>query len=129
MIVETSAVIAVLRAEPLAESLLRTIARAETRRLSAASYVEIGAVIDRAGDPVASRRVDQFLDEASIEIVAVTPDQARIARQAYRDFCKGSGHRAQLDLGDCFAYALAVESGEPLLFVGEDFSHTDVERA
>ena len=96
------------------------------RRISAATYVEIGAVIDGGRDPVASRLVDELLATAGIVIEPVTEAQARIAREAYRDFGKGSGHAAGLNFGDCFAYALAKATGEPLLFKGDDFSQTDV---
>jgi ribonuclease VapC len=126
MIIDTSALVAVLRDEPDAPAFAEAIAGARTRRISAASYVEVGAVIDGARDPVASRRVDELLATASVTIESVTPDQARIARAAYRDFGKGSGHPAGLDLGDCCAYALAASTGEPLLFKGADFGHTDV---
>jgi ribonuclease VapC len=94
--------------------------------MSAADFVEAAAVIDAASDPVASRRFDELLATAQIAIDAVTETQARIAREAYRDFGKGSRHPAQLNFGDCFAYALAKESGEPLLFKGGDFHHTDI---
>ncbi len=77
-------------------------------------------------DPVASRRVDELLAVSGIVIEPVTEDQARRARDAYRDFGKGSGHRAGLDFGDCFAYALATSLGEPLLFTGDVFAATDV---
>jgi ribonuclease VapC len=126
VILDTSALIAILRDEPEAPACAEAIASAIVRRLSAANYVEIGAVIDRAGDPVASRRVDELLAVSGIEIETVDEPQARIAREAYRDFGKGSGHPAQLNFGDCFAYALAKTRGEPLLFKGEDFGHTDV---
>ena len=92
--------------------------------MSAASYLESGVVLDSRRDPVLSRSLDDFL-----EIEPVTAEQARIAREAYRDFGKGSGHPAQLNFGDCFAYALAKSTDEPLLFVGLDFSHTDVTAA
>lgn len=126
MILDTSALIAILRDEPEAPACAEAIASATVRRLSAANYVETGAVIDRAGDPVASRRVDELLAVSGIEIETVDRTQAQIAREAYRDFGKGSGHSAQLNFGDCFAYALAKTTGEPLLFKGDDFSHTDV---
>lgn len=129
MIVDTSAVVAILRDEPDATAHADAIERAMRRRMSAASYVEVGAVIDRAGDPVASRRVDQLLAAAGIEIEPVTVEQAQIAREAYRDFGKGSGHPAGLNYGDCFSYALAKVTGEPLLFKGDDFGRTDVEPA
>jgi ribonuclease VapC len=83
-------------------------------------------VIDSARDPVASRRVDELLDAGRISVEPVTATQARIAREAYRDFGKGSGHPAGLNFGDCFAYALARETDEALLFKGNDFSKTDI---
>jgi ribonuclease VapC len=84
--------------------------------------IESAAVIDASGDPIATRRFDDFIREANIVIEPVTEIQAQIARAAYR----GSGHPARLNFGDCFAYALAKESGEPLLFKGDDFAHTDI---
>jgi ribonuclease VapC len=126
VIIDTSALVAILRDEPDAAVFAEAIARNPDRRISAASYVEIGAVVDGARDPVASRRVDELLTTASIIIEAVTPHQAQLARAAYRDFGKGSGHSAGLDFGDCFAYALATATGEPLLFKGTDFTDTDV---
>ena len=83
-------------------------------------------MIDAKRNPIASRRLDELIAEAAISIEPVTAEQARIARQAYRDFGKGSRHPAQLNFGDCFAYALAKELREPLLFKGNDFIHTDV---
>jgi len=106
--------------------MVRAVVDAADRRLSAANFVEVGAVIDGAGDPVASRRYDDLLRAARVTIIPVTETQARLARQAYRDFGKGSGHPARLNFGDCFAYALAKELSEPLLFKGDDFMHTDV---
>jgi ribonuclease VapC len=129
VIVDSSALIAILRAEPEAAACAGAIESAGVRRLSAASYVEVGAVIDRAGDAIASRRVDELLAVTGIGIEAVTAGQARIAREAYRDFGKGSGHPARLNFGDCFSYALAKATGEPLLFKGEDFRRTDVTSA
>jgi ribonuclease VapC len=126
VIIDTSALIAILRDEPEARRFAEAIESATERRISAASYVEIAAVIDGGRDPVASRLVDQLLDAAHIVIEPVTEAQARIAREAYRDFGKGSGHAAGLNLGDCFAYALAKATGEPLLFKGDDFSQTDI---
>ncbi len=83
-------------------------------------------IIDRGGDAVASRRFDDFFRVSRIAVESVTPKQAEIARQAYRDFGKGH-HKAGLNFGDCFAYALAKEMDEPLLFKGSDFRHTDIE--
>ena len=126
MIIDTSALVAILRDEPEARAFAEAIEAAAERRISAATYVEVGAVIDGGRDPVASRLVDRLLEVAQIAIEPVTEGQARIAREAHRDFGKGSGHAAGLNFGDCFAYALAKSTGEPLLFKGDDFGHTDV---
>ncbi len=104
-------------------------ASSTTLKLSAATYVEIGAVIDQARDPIASRRVDELITGLRIQVESVTAQQANLAREAYRDFGKGSGHPAGLNYGDCFSYALAKACAEPLLFKGDDFRHTDVEIA
>jgi ribonuclease VapC len=128
VIIDTSALIAILRAEPEASSYASAIADSSSRRVSAASFVEAAAVIDRGG-PIASRRFDDLFQAAQLSIEPVTEVQARIAREAYRDFGKGSGHPAGLNFGDCFAYALAKASAEPLLFKGNDFSETDVASA
>ena len=129
MIVDTSAIVAILRYEPDAESFARAIAGAKIRRVSAVNYVEAAAVIDGSRDPVASRKFDEFILDASFSIEEVTREQARIAREAYKDFGKGSGHPAQLDFGDCFAYALAKLRSEPILFKGQDFKSTDLTSA
>jgi ribonuclease VapC len=126
MIIDTSAIIAILRDEPEAVSYARAIADAAARRVSAVNFVESAVVIDASRDPIATRRFDDFITEANIFIEPVTEIQARIARDAYRDFGKGSWHPAKLNFGDCFAYALAKTSGEPLLFKGSDFVHTDI---
>ena len=128
MIVDTSVIIAILREESDASALARALERAPTRRMSAATYVEAAIVTDSNGDAVLSRRFDELLRQASIAIEPFTLEQARIAREAYRDFGKGK-HRAGLNFGDCFAYALAKVTSEPLLFKGDDFRKTDVERA
>lgn len=129
MILDTSALIAILRYEAEAPEFAKIIERALQPSMSAVSYVEAGAVIDASKDPIASRRFDQLIEEANIAIEPVTEKQARIARQAYRDFGKTSGHPAKLNFGDCFSYALAKSKGEPLLFKGRDFAHTDVKSA
>jgi len=105
---------------------MRVLATETGTRLSAASYLEAAIVIDGTQNPVLSRNLDVLLEEAELTIEPVTANQARIARMAYREFGKGSGHPARLNFGDCFAYALAKDTGEPLLFVGNDFTHTDV---
>ena len=129
MIVDTSAFIAILRDEEDAMVFARAIANTATRRISAATYVETAAVIDASRDPIASRRFDDLLHEAQFAIESVTEMQARIAREAYRDFGRGSGHPACLNFGDCFAYALAKAMNEPLLFKSDDFTRTDITSA
>jgi ribonuclease VapC len=126
MIVDTSAIVAILRDEPEAGACAGAIADAKSRRVSAVNYVEAAAVIDGSRNPIASRKFDDFFREAGLRIEPVTEAQARIAREAYRDFGKGSGHAAGLNFGDCFAYALAKSMGEPILFKGNDFKHTDL---
>ena len=129
MIVDTSALIAILRDEPEAETFAHVIEKSVVRRLSAANFVEAAVIIDGSRDPVASRRFDELVLMAEIRIEPVTEAQARIAREAYRDFGRGSGHQAKLNFGDCFAYALAKITGEPLLFKGDDFAQTDIKSA
>lgn len=127
IVVDSSAIIAILRAEDDAPRIAQQLAAHKgSCQLSVASYVEIGALIDSARDPIASRAVDTLLKQAAITIAPVSAEQARLAREAYADFGKGSGHPAALNFGDCFSYALAKSLGAPLLFKGDDFSHTDV---
>jgi ribonuclease VapC len=126
VIVDTSALIAILRDEPEASAMAQAIEEATQRQISAANWLEAAAVIDGSRDPVASRQFDDLIRVARILVAPVTEQQALIARAAYRDFGKGSGHPAGLNFGDCFAYALAKYTGEPLLFKGRDFAHTDI---
>lgn len=126
MIIDSSALIAILRSEPDAERFAQAIEAASVRRLSAANFLETAVVVDGSRDPIASRRLDDLIRVADIRIEPVTEQQVRIAREAYRDFGKGNGHPAQLNFGDCFAYALAKVSGEELLYKGNDFSRTDI---
>ena len=128
MILDSSAVVAILRAEAEARAMAEAMTRAGACALSAVSYLEAAIVIDSGRDPIASRRFDDFFRESGIVVEPVTFRQAKIARDAYRDFGKGQ-HRAGLNFGDCFAYALAKEKGETLLFKGDDFCHTDIEPA
>jgi len=86
-------------------------------------------VLDRHRRGLVSEALDDYLEGAALSVAPVTARQARIARAAYRDFGRGSGHPAKLNFGDCFAYALAIERDEPLLFKGDDFTHTDVRSA
>jgi ribonuclease VapC len=129
VIVDSSAVVGILKSEPGAETLFDAMASAQNRRMSAATLVEVCVVIDSSRDPLKSGRLDDLLRRFDIEVVDVTKEQAYIARAAYRDFGKGSGHPARLNFGDCFSYALAKVTGEPLLFKGDDFGHTDLTSA
>jgi ribonuclease VapC len=129
VIVDTSAVIAILKEEDDAAVYAHAIATAEARRLSAASYLECGIVLDSQRDPIVSRGLDELIQEAKIVVEPVTERQARLARQAYADFGKGSGHPAGLNFGDCLSYALALDLREPLLWKGNDFGHTGIESA
>ena len=117
MILDSSAVIAVLRAELEALAMARVMDRAEAGRISAVSHVEAAIVMDSGRDPISSRRFDDFFREAGIIVEPVTLRQARLAREAYRDFGRGR-HPAGLNFGDCFSYALAKEMRERLLFKG-----------
>ena len=128
MIIDSSAIVAILRGEPEAEPFLAAIKDQSDVLMSAGNYLETGIVIDRDHDPVLSAGFDPLLDHLGIAIAPVTPDQAKLARQAYRDFGRGSGHPAKLNFGDCFAYALAMERGEELLYKGEDFAHAGLAR-
>lgn len=127
MIVDTSVIVALMEDEPEAGLFRRRLATTRPLRMSAATYVELAAVVDGRRDPVRSGQLDRLLARTEIEIVPFTPEQARLAREAYRSFGRGSGHPAQLNMGDCFAYALARDLGEPLLFKGQDFALTDIE--
>src|SRR5215831_5767006 len=129
MIIDTSALLAILRDESDAATYAEAMQRVDSRRLSAVSFVETAVVVDGSRDPVASRGFDELLREAQITVDPVTEAQARIARDAYRDFGRGSGHPAKLNFGDCFAYALAKVMSEALLFKGDDFAHTDIKSA
>jgi ribonuclease VapC len=129
VIVDSSAVVAILRAEADAARYAEAIAAAQVRRMSAANWLESAIVLSDPADPVTGRRFDEFVREAQLRIEPVTARQAEIARDAYRDFGRGSGHPARLNFGDCFAYALAVDTGESILFKGDDFGRTDLKSA
>jgi ribonuclease VapC len=128
MIVDSSALIAILREEAESLAFVRCI-HTNNCKMSAANLFETAIVIDAKRSPEGSRELDEFIRKGKIAVVPFDQTQARIARDAYRDFGKGSGHKAQLNFGDCFAYALAKAAGEPLLYKGADFSKTDVASA
>lgn len=128
MIVDSSAVIAILRAEPDASAIALAIAESSTPpKMSAGSYLECCLVADRDRDPIQTRRLDAILEVLRVEVVDFTVSQAAIARAANRDFGRGSRHPAQLNFGDLMTYALAEETREPLVFKGDHFHHTDLE--
>jgi ribonuclease VapC len=128
MIVDSSALLAILFNESDAETYARAITDADTCRISAANFVEVAIVVEAQTKASGSRQFDAFFRRAGIVIEPVTEEQAHTARQAYTDFGKGR-HRAGLNFGDCFAYALAKTTGETLLFKGDDFKKTDVASA
>ena len=128
MIVDTSAVMAILLREGDAERYERIIAETPRCRMSVANFLEGAIVIESRGGAAAAREFDAFFEGSTIELAPVTVDHAHAARQAWRRFGRGN-HPAGLNFGDCFAYALAETSGEPLLFKGGDFSLTDIEDA
>jgi len=126
MIVDSSAVVAIHEGEPERQHFLGVLNGAKGNRISAATYVECAIVLDRKRPEQPTSRLDDLLDKLHVEVVPFTPEQARVARRAHQRFGRGSGHPAQLNLGDCFSYALAIAEDEPLLFKGDDFIHTDV---
>jgi len=129
MILDSSVLVAILQEEPEAQSLLKTLASYRgILRLSAANHLEAAIVVDRNKNAELSSRLDALIEELEIEIVPVSADHAEIGRRAYLEFGKGN-HPARLNFGDCFAYALAKTTGEPLLFKGDDFTHTDIAAA
>ena len=129
MIVDSSALLAVLSGEPDAEQFAKALTTNDGVAISAGTLLETSIVVDSRRDPVLSARLDELLQVAGVSVEPVTARQATIARQAYRDFGKGGGHPAGLNFGDCFAYALAKDTGQPLLFMGDDFTHTDLRSA
>ena len=128
MILDTSALVAILYREPEAEDFVRRIHEAGVCRISVASYVELSIVVHRQLGPEGMRQADAFLRRARIVVEPVTVEHGELARQGFVDFGKGR-HKAGLNFGDCFSYALAKATGEPLLFKGNDFSLTDIKAA
>ena len=125
MIIDTSAIIAILFNEDDAQVYAEAITRAESCRMSAATFVEIAIVVEAQTRNNGGRQLDAFIRRASIDIEPVTEELAHMARQAFIDFGKGR-HPAGLNYGDCFSYALSKASGQPLLFKGRDFAKTDL---
>ncbi len=125
MIIDTSALLAILQNEKERHRFNEAIEAAANLRMSTATYVETSIVVESRFGPAGLQDLDRFIETAGIELVAVDTRQAKAARTAYRSYGKGR-HPAQLNFGDCFSYALAWVFGEPLLFKGEDFSRTDL---
>jgi ribonuclease VapC len=125
MVIDTSAVLAILRDEPERRRFNQAIDADDTRLISAASFVEASIVMQARHGDEGVRDLDLFLARAEIELAPVDGNQAHLARQAFRIYGKGR-HRAALNFGDCFTYALAKTTGEPLLFKGNDFTYTDL---
>ena len=125
MVIDTSALLAILQDEPERRAFNEAIEGAGSRLMSTATFVEVSIVVESRYGAEGLHDLDLFVDQAGIELVAVDAEQAKVARRAFSRFGKGR-HPAGLNYGDCFAYALAVALGEPLLFKGEDFPQTDV---
>jgi len=129
VIVDSSAIVAIINGEPEAEDFTSAIERAQTVSISAATLLESCIKLDAQGIPAVSSRLDRLIASVPIDVVDVTVEQVAIAREAYVEYGKGSGNPARLNFGDCFSYALAFAQDEPLLFKGDDFSQTDIKSA
>jgi ribonuclease VapC len=129
MIIDSSALVAVIKREPDWMALSDCMKVADSLRMSAASYLETAVVLDGRRNAVMSAQLDDVIEETGIVIEPVTETQAKIARKAYYDYGRGSGHPANLNFGDCFTYALARDKREPVLWKGDDFVHTDLRAA
>ncbi|MCO6393342.1 PIN domain-containing protein [Aliihoeflea aestuarii] len=129
MVVDTSAIVAILRAEDEAEAFALALGTARGAVMGASTYLEAGLVMTNDKSPRGLERLNILIDKADIEIVPTTPDEAIIGIAAHRNYGKGTGHPAKLNFGDCFSYALAKSRNLPLLFKGDDFIHTDIEPA
>ena len=128
MVIDSSALVAIYQLEPEREQFVHVRAMAASRRMSVASYIECSMVLQSRRGVLGHNPVDAFVAEAGIELVPVDVEQARMATIAFTRFGKGH-HKAGLNFGDCFSYALAKRSGEPLLFKGNDFIHSDIQVA
>ncbi len=129
MIVDSSALVAIVDDEPECDAFLDLMRRAGHVLVSAGSLLETAVVVDARRRPELSRMLDDLVRELRVEVVPVTAEHVALGRAAYRDYGRGSGHPAGLNFGDCFAYALARETGDTLLFKGDDFIHTELRPA
>ncbi len=127
MVIDTSALLAILRGEPEAPLFEAAVEADPVRLVSAGSLLEAAIVVEARYGPTGGRELDLLVHKAGIEVVPVTPEQVELGRHAFRTYGKGR-HAAHLNYGDCFAYALSKHSGEPLLFKGDDLARTDVQR-
>lgn len=124
MIVDTSSIVAILRMEAGFETIIDVLETHAGKAMSAAGYVELCAVMGRSAER--RRVIDEVLESFSVELAPFDASQARAAATAYQRYGRGSGHPAKLNMGDVYSYALALTRNEPLLFVGDDFVHTDI---
>ena len=128
MVIDTSAVVAILTGEAESERCVRALDEAESLQMSAASVLEVAMVVESRYGDVARRSFDSWLESSAVEVMVVTRDQVELAKEGFRRFGKGR-HPAALNFGDCFTYGLAMALAESLLFCGRDFSRTDVRAA
>ena len=126
MVIDTSALVAILRNEPERRAFTEALEEAETKLLSTANFVESSILLEARYGPDALRDLDLIISKGGIDLITVDADQAYLARQGFSEYGKGR-HPAGLNFGDCFAYALAKIRNETLLYKGDDFAHTDVE--
>lgn len=129
MVIDSSALVALLLGEPETERFVAAIASASSRSVSAPSYVETAIVMTTRSGPEARQRLDRLLSDLAIGVVPFSREQAVLAIDAFRQYGRGTGHPAKLNFGDCFTYALAKSRSEPVLFKGDDFSRTDLAAA
>ena len=130
LVIDASALVAIFRSEADGNQLVERIASYATRLMSATTWLEAAMVCESASKREGGGAdFDELIRDLSIDVVSFTPEQARLAFEAFKRFGKGRGSKAGLNLGDCFAYALAKEMQAPLLFKGNDFAHTDLQRA
>lgn len=129
MVVDTSVILAIVLDEPEGATFIDRILTSDHAAISAGSVIELAAVSTRRFGGALDARIDLALADLPLSIAPITRSQAIVGRDAYRRYGQGTGHPAKLNFGDCFSYALAKETGEPLLFKGDAFTHTDVTRA
>ena len=127
MVIDTSAILAWLKDEPARDRIVAGLEAHPVRRMSSVSLLEAQIVVRGREHPALLDKLDRFLQEIAVIVVPFDESQSRLAADAFQRYGKGQGHPAQLNMGDCAAYALAKTTNEPLLFIGNDFSQTDIE--